>query len=343
MTKKIKHIKIEKYDLEAFKKEQKPYAQILNEVIQKCPMKHANEFLLWCFLESLPETWTPNKHHIMSYFNISERSYERYMGWLNAVGLIEYRQQRDKEGTFGKWELIVLNGSKFNPDAASNRSAKIGGTVIHRLKAKVIHISKVTVPPNLAETVESSTDRASIELSEIPPFRQKTVERSNGGHINTTKRSTKEKKKTNTAVSVFSDTESVKTHFEIMLGRRCLAFDEEVINQCVFWAWDFQKENERTFDKTCKRLNFCIKAVQGGTWRIPQGWNGITSQSIRENDEKHEKVKQDQIINDAKIARTIGNAVKNRKSLAEMLKDLANANQGTMSETTVQNRSATGS
>lgn len=319
MTAKVKHIRIEKYDIEAFKKEQKPYAQILNEVIQCCPMNRANEFLLWCFLESLPGTWAPNKHHIMEYFNISERSYERYMGWLNAVGLIEYRQDRNKDGSFGKWELIVLNGTKFNPDAASNRSAKIGGAVIHRMKkAKVIHISDSTVSAKNGGTDETSTGRASTDESSKPPFRQKTVERSNDGHINTTKIPTKERKKTNNPpVSVFSDTESVKNHLTLVISNRKnqAPLDDDIFDQGIFYA--YQTNEDKSFDSVNKRLNIFLKKVREGKWLIPQGWKGITSQSIREQEEAEQRIKQEQYKQEAQAAKNIFAAVSQGKGFAD--------------------------
>lgn len=320
MSSKVKHIRIEKYDIEAFKKEQKPYAQILNEVIQRCPISHANEFLLWCFLESLPATWAPNKQHIMEYFSISERSYERYLGWLNAVGLIEYRQERNKDGSFGKWELIVLNGTKFNPDAASNRSAKIDGAVIHRLKkAEVIHISDSTVSAKIGGTAESSTDQASTDESSMSPFRQKTVERSNGGHINTTIKNRKERKKTNNPISVFSDTESVKNHIEFTIVNRKSFVEEAIIDQGIYYA--YETNEDKSFDSVNKRINIFLKKVRLGEWLTPQGYNGITSQSIREKEEQQQREKQELYKQDAKAFQAIRGAVLTEGG-AQALKDI---------------------
>ena len=320
MSSKIKHIRIEKYDIEAFKKEQKPYAQILNEVIQRCPISHANEFLLWCFLESLPATWAPNKQHIMEYFSISERSYERYLGWLNAVGLIEYRQERNKDGSFGKWELIVLNGTKFNPDAASNRTAKIGGAVIHRLKkAEVIHISDSTVSAKIGGTAESSTAQASTEESSKSPFRQKTVERSNGGHINTTIKNRKERKKTNNPISVFSDTESVKNHIELTIANRKAFVEDDIIDQGIYYA--YETNEDKSFDSVNKRINIFLKKVRLGEWLTPQGYNGITSQSIREQEEQQQREKQELYKQDARAFQAIRGAVLTEGG-AQALKDI---------------------
>lgn len=321
-----KQIRIEKYDIEAFRKEQKPYAQILNEVIQRCPMKHSPEFLLWCFLESLPETWKPNKHHIMEYFSISERSYERYMGWLNAVGLIEYRQLRNKNGSFGKWELIVLNGTKFNPDAARSRSAKIGGVEVMRTKKeKVIHISPANRSAKIGGVEKSSEGRASIEESSISPFRQKTVERLNGEHINTTKIFTKERKKTNNTVSVFSETQFVKTHIEKVIASRAelMDFDDELIDQGIFYS--FTKNTDKSFDSVNKRINIFLKKVRERKWLIPQGWNGISSKSMRDIEEQEKKAKHSLYKQEADAFKTISHAVLTpvaNQSLTDILKKL---------------------
>jgi hypothetical protein len=147
------NINIEKYDFDSFEVEKQPFTMIPNSVIQKTTNPEAT--FMWIYLQSMPSTWKPNKQHLMSHFNISERTYERRMGYLNTTGLIEYRQERNESGTFGGWKLIILNGARFNPMADSNRSAKIGGVVCHRSAKKPLN---------------GETD-ASV----------------NGGHINTTK------------------------------------------------------------------------------------------------------------------------------------------------------------
>ena len=55
-----KPVHIEKYDIKAFEKEQKPFVMVLTDLIQKFPIKHSKELHLWMFLESLPPTWKPN-------------------------------------------------------------------------------------------------------------------------------------------------------------------------------------------------------------------------------------------------------------------------------------------
>ena len=319
----IKQIHIEKYDFKAFEKEQKPYVMVLTELIQSFPIKRSNELLLWMFLESLPATWKPCKQHITEHFKISDRTYERYMSFLNATNLIEYRQERTNEGTFGEWKLIVLNGTKFNPSALSNRSAKIDGTVIKRVKTKkVIHNSDSNQSAKFGGTVTPSTTRTSTDKSEIQPFRHFTAERLNDVHINTTIKNIKERKKTNKkTVDVFLDTYSVKDHLNLVIVNRKLFVEDEIINQGIYYA--FVTNNDKSFDSINKRLNIFLKKVREGKWLIPQGYNGITSQSIRHEEEIYEQNKQEQHQQDATITRMIHKAVLSGAGL-EALKNMKN-------------------
>lgn len=321
-----KQIHIEKYDITTFEKEQKPYLMVLTDLIQKFPITHSSELLLWMFLESLPPTWKPNKNHIMAHFNISDRTYERYMSYLNATNLIEYRQDRNSSGTFGDWKLIVLNGTRFNPGAESNRSAKIDGTVVVRKKtAKVIHISDSNRTAKNGGTVQSSTTLASTEESSVPPFRQNTVERCDDGHINNTKRNTNTRKKTNNPVSVFSCTENVKTHIDMVIANRKdqESLQHDIIDQGIYYA--YTTNQDQSFDSVNKRINIFLKKVREGKWLIPQGWNGITSQSIREEEERQQAEKQAQYKEDGEAFRAIAKAALSptgEKSLSDILKKL---------------------
>lgn len=323
MTDKIIHI--EKYDVAAFRKEQKPYAQILNEVIQRFPMSHSAEFLLWCFLESLPETWKPNKQHITEYFSISYRTYERCMSWLNTVGLIEYRQQRNKNGSFGKWELIVLNGTKFNPDANLNRAAKIGGMdVLRNKKSKVIHISGSSHSAKFGGVGEPTKTPTALEEQGSSPLRQITAERLNDAHINTTKTNRKERKKTNKeTVSVFSCIESVKTHINLVIANRDDFVEEDIVEQGVYYAYEMN--HDKSFDSVNKRINIFLKKVREDKWLIPQGFQGITSQSIREKEERQQQEKQEQYKQDGQAFSNIARVVlssSGAKSLSDILSKL---------------------
>lgn len=318
-----KIIHIEKYDVTAFRKEQKPYAQILNEVIQKFPMNRSSEFLIWCFLESLPETWKPNKQHIMNHFSISARTYERSMAWLNAVGLIEYRKIRNKNGVFVKWELVVLNGTKFNPDSYQNQSAKNDGVV--KNQTKVIHNSDDSHCAKFGEMDNDEKTQETQAVQEISPLRQKPTKWRFDAHIKTTKTNIKERKKTNkqNIVSVFSCNESVKTHIQNIISNRNAFVEEDIVDQGVFYA--YESNHNKSFDSVNKRINIFLKKVREGKWLIPQGYQGITSQSIREKEESQQKKKQAQYKKDAEIFRVITDSVLSpvgAQSLSDILKKL---------------------
>lgn len=310
----VKQIHIEKYDIGSFEKEQKPYAMILNEVIQNTPYNKNNEVFMWIYLESLPSTWKPCKQHIMKRFKISSSTYERRMAWLNASGLIEYRQDRETSGVFGKGRLVVLNGSRFNPDAVSNRIVKFDGAVVSRIKkAQVVQLHRIVNSPESGQTDPTAVD----------------------AHINTITTTKKDiRKKTNnkgTTVSVFLDTQSVKNHIEMVIANRQDPVDDEIINQGVFYA--FTKNIDKSFDSVTKLINVFLKKVREGKWLMPQGYNDVTTQSIRRDEEELERKKQDQHMQEAKVFRQIsGHVMSNHPyiklsdRLAAFRDGLANAN-----------------
>lgn len=282
MSTKKPPIFIEKYDMSSFEKEKKPYVMICTDVIQKMTMKNSQAFLMWVFLESLPTTWKPNRYHLMQHFDISPRTYERHMSWLNTVGLIEYRQNRLEDGSFDKGHLVILNGTKFNPDAECNGTVKIGGTVINKKKPKVIHKTDDTRTVKFGDSVKPSIAQSQPGLKDISPNRQITEPRCFGVHINKTK-TNKENKKTNT---VFSSSVDIKNHLTAVTKNRELTLSEDEISQIIFYIAE-----DRAYDSVCKKINIALKLIRDKKWNIPNGWNGITIQSIKEKEEELQKAK----------------------------------------------------
>ena len=205
-----KGIHIEKYDIKSYKKEGLPFTMIPNDVIQNWPSDRPDEFHLWIYLQSQHPKWEPCKYQIMNHFKISERTYERRMSWLKYAILIDCQQIRNEAGFFAGSELIVLNGSRFNPNGKkpkltlieNNPSAKSDNTPISDLKQynlDNIHRSaksdgaddSAPIPINLHKNQRSAksdgpdkTDTISTELELIPQkptVRQTTVLPSNGG------------------------------------------------------------------------------------------------------------------------------------------------------------------
>jgi hypothetical protein len=287
-----KTVNIEKYDFDEFEKEEKPFTMILTQVIQNAT-KNPKETYLWIYLQSLPVTWIPNKKHLMQVFDLSERTYERYMSWLNAVSLIEYRQDRDENGHFGKWRLVVLNGTKFNPTAVSSRSAKIGGTVMDRSKK-----------------VQSAHAHRSANL----PLNGEPVATANGGHIKTTPKidNKKNKKTKQDSVFVFSCSEEIETCLEDRASKKNLHLSDDLKDQVLFWIEkDVQKEN------ISKCINGALKKISEGKWNIPHGYKGITSQSIKKNDDEQQRQKEDETKYDALVGEGLYETLKNARTEEE--------------------------
>ena len=337
----VKQIHIEKYDFDAFEKEQKPFTMMRTEIIQKIPAKHAQEFLLWVYLESLPETWKPNKAHLTARFNISDRTYERYMAWLNSVGLIEYQQERKNRGTFGKGRLLVLNGSRFSLEAALSGTVNIGGSAVNKRKKPKLSTEKSkTERTKLSARDKESEDPDPPTNSANSPNRQITDTRLNDVHIKTIKRNRKEERKTNTpSVSVFIDKETIKKHLNLTIANREIFVEEEIIEQIVFYVG-----KDLTYDEVIKKINIALKKVREGKWNIPHGYKGLTSTSIREQEEEHELKKRRQYEQESQVFRKITKAVSSGAayvSIAERvskLRDDLDAKKGAMPEKDISNR-----
>lgn len=334
-----KPVYIEKYEITHFEKEQKPYTMVLTHVIQMIPVKHAQEFLLWVYLQSLPSTWKPNKTHLTHHFNISDRTYERYMSWLNSVGLIEYRQTRTKEGTFGKGRLIVLNGLNFNLEATSTGTVKIDGAVIDKRKKQKLSTDKNPADPtNLSVPKKRRETLVDIETEEPPPERQIPAIRSKGAHINTTKRNRNTIRKTKPeTVSVFLEKESVKNHIQAIAANRNILVEDEIVDQIAYYVGE-----NCVYDEAIKKINIALKKLREGKWNIPHGFNGITLESIRLQEEAHARDKRAQYAAEAKAFQTLNAKVKEKTphiSLAERLAKLRDGlhdNAGKMPENNIQ-------
>lgn len=313
-----KNITIEKYDFDLFEKEKKPYVIILNEVIQKTPPERMREVFLWIYLESLPSTWKPCKKNITQHFEISDRTYDRWMSWLNATNLIEYRQIRNDEGTFGKGQLIVLNGTNFKPSAVSNRTAKIDGTVVSRSKK----VQNVQAHRTAKKPLNGETDRSVCDA-----------------HINTTvKKENNVVKKTETSVvPVFSCDQEIEDFIKLRATQRDITITQDILDQIIFWI--VRDEDTSTIPR---RINAALTLVVKKKWGIPHGWKGITTQSIKKKEEEQKRQKEDDEKYDALIGNKLFNALeaartdeecnegrKQCEALFAMLRG-SNANRSTM-------------
>lgn len=179
-----KDINIEKYDFDEFEKEKKPYTMLLTEVIQT--IKNPQAFLIWAFLQSLPIDWVPSKSHIMNHFDLSERVYQRLMSYLNQSNLIEYRRNRNFDGTLGKIKLIVLSGIKFKPDIENDQAAKNGGVVNNgniSIQSVQLHQAAILPGPGQPTRVAFGDVTKTIDL-QSQELKEQSLERPTQAQLN---------------------------------------------------------------------------------------------------------------------------------------------------------------
>jgi len=108
-------------------------------------------------------------------------------------------------------------------------------------------------------------------------------------------------------VSVFSDKQIVKTHIEQIVANREIFLEEEIVDQGIYYA--FETNKDKSFESVNKRINIFLKKVREGKWLIPQGYNGITSQSLRDKEERDHVEKQKQYMEEAQAAKQVFAAV----------------------------------
>lgn len=147
----MKDYNIEKYDFAAFEKENLPFTMIPTKVIQNTPASKTKASFLWIYLQSLPSTWGINRHHLVKHFEVSMRTLDTWLAWLNEVELIKYKRDRRENGQLGKVTLVVLNGSKFE---LNNHSAKICGVEVNH-SAKKPQCGEATGVANCAHIKET--------------------------------------------------------------------------------------------------------------------------------------------------------------------------------------------
>ena len=124
-------------------------------------------------------------------------------------------------------------------------------------------------------------------------------------------------------VSVFSDHETVKNHLTQVIANRKIFVEDDTMNQGIYYA--YEKNKDKSFDSVNKKLNIFLKKLSEGQWNIPQNYNGISSQSIREKEEREHKAKQEQYKQEAKAAQNAFSAVvqgEGLKAFSDMFKKL---------------------
>lgn len=90
---------------------QKPYAQILNMVLQEITNTEAG--FIWAYLQSLPPTWEVHRNHLRRKFKMGEVKYKKIMAFLKKSNLIDYIQERDENNHFTTSKIFVKDGNDF--------------------------------------------------------------------------------------------------------------------------------------------------------------------------------------------------------------------------------------
>ncbi|MGE4118969.1 MAG: hypothetical protein AB7F29_13935 [Candidatus Nitrosocosmicus sp.] len=99
---------IEKFYESALRKQETPFTQIYNFVIQN--LLHHEALIVWIYLQSKHPTWKVNREEILNHFvNIGRDKLKYCIDVLKEVGLIEIYSIREKGRIVG-WETFVKCG-----------------------------------------------------------------------------------------------------------------------------------------------------------------------------------------------------------------------------------------
>jgi len=146
----------------------------------------------------------------------------------------------------------------------------------------------------------------------------------------------KKKQKTQT---VFSDTDSIKNHINLVIANRKDFVEDEVIDQVVFYVGEL-----RSYNAVVKKINIALKLIREGKWNIPNGFNGLTYDSIKQKEEAYEASKKARFEEEAQAFRAItktaaqGYGMKSLKDVLNHLKGISGgkeADEGAMQKEAV--------
>lgn len=110
----MKQINIEKFNpknFDSLQKQENPYSLMPNSVSQQLIDPWA--YMIWGYLQSLPNDWQINKSQIMAHFKIGGNVYRRTMSLLKKSNLIDYVRSRSKCGEFMNTKILVKNGMDY--------------------------------------------------------------------------------------------------------------------------------------------------------------------------------------------------------------------------------------
>ena len=114
---------IEKLDFDKIKNEKLPFTIILNSVIQN--IKDAKAFMVWTYLYSHSGDWNVIKEHLKNHFGFGDDALKDIFSYLNRCKLISYFRERKADGTLGKNNIYVLNGTEFDKEIPFKISKRV--------------------------------------------------------------------------------------------------------------------------------------------------------------------------------------------------------------------------
>ena len=123
------------------------------------------------------------------------------------------------------------------------------------------------------------------------------------------------KNKNTKPVPVFSCSQEIKDFIESRATHRNIIVNQNLIDQVHYWI--SKDENTETIPK---RVNFALTLISKKKWNIPQGWEGITSQSIKKKEEQQRQQKEDETKYDALIGDKLFIALENARTEDECKK-----------------------
>lgn len=92
------------------------FSQIHNTVINN--IKNGDAFLVWCYLYSKSSNWKTIKSNIKNVYGFGDLKIKQIFSYLNRAKLIEYVQPKSANGKFGRVQIRILNGAKFDKTQA---------------------------------------------------------------------------------------------------------------------------------------------------------------------------------------------------------------------------------
>lgn len=126
-----------------------------------------------------------------------------------------------------------------------------------------------------------------------------------------------EKQNNKESVSVFSNEQNIKNHVLKTITNRGLQIAQEFIDQIVFYVG-----TKCTYSEMIKKINIALKKIREKKWNIPHGFQGITLQSIKNEEQEYQKQKQETYKQEAIAAKAIFKTVSDGeglKSLGQLL------------------------